>query len=442
MGSVIVELAVNLVQAFMFTSFLYLFFDKPEGKLKRAIPYFVLVMVLFLNVSYFTLSGVYIASEIMYLDSIIAVVSMLIYSLIFLRGKLYLRIIMPIITFLVNAGVSYTFGYMVSFFTGLSFEEGFADSPSYRYFCLVVVNLTMAMVYWLILKFGSKRIRLNGAREAVFFIVVPLMCLVIIHCMFYVYQIAAFNSKLMPFIVIICGSVVILAVLVWIILLKMSKANEIKTEYLLMSQREKLYEESILATNKQVEIISGIKHDMKNKLFVLERLISNSETQQALELCSDTLGQLASQYTPVNTDDPVLNAIMNVELEKASGYSIEFSLNICESLSQIASEDKVSLIGNLCDNAIEYLRTQPLDLRSMSLQISSRLDYIIITCRNRISESVLLKNPDFITTKEDKVNHGKGVRIIKRIAKKYNGEISMTEENGWFVAAVFLKCKE
>ena len=49
--------------------------------------------------------------------------------------------------------------------------------------------------------------------------------------------------------------------------------------------------------------------------------------------------------------------------------------------------------------------------------IRSHLNFYIITCSNRISSSVLESNPELTTTKEDKENHGKGMSILRDVAK-------------------------
>ena len=59
--------------------------------------------------------------------------------------------------------------------------------------------------------------------------------------------------------------------------------------------------------------------------------------------------------------------------------------------------------------------------------------------KNSIAGSVLDKNPNLITNKKDKSAHGYGIRSIKNIAGKYNGSVDFKEENGCFVAEIWLK---
>ncbi|MGN1467055.1 MAG: GHKL domain-containing protein [Ruminococcus sp.] len=136
----------------------------------------------------------------------------------------------------------------------------------------------------------------------------------------------------------------------------------------------------------------------------------------------------------------MLNAIVNVELEKAVTNGIEFTVNIRDDLMELSdSSDIVSVIGNLCDNAVEYLCTISEKLRKMSLDISVHGRYHVITCRNRILKSVLAENPSLKSSKQDLNFHGKGTEILKNISQKYGGDIRIYEENNFFCYSVILK---
>lgn len=437
-----IELFTNLFQAVMFTGFLYLFFDKQENRFRKLFYFICSVISLFLITCYFTFADAHTGVASNYFDSLLYIVSLELYSLLCLRGKIYLRAIMPLVAFGVNAIISYTFLYFIDIFPGMSVEEALSISTTFRYLCLAGVNLTTALFLWLILSFGSKRIKLSSSSEIVAFTVIPVLCIVIMYCNFFAYQVSGFNSEILPYLLTICFVMVTIAVITCVMLGRISKANEMKTEFLLTTQREKLYEESIMASHEQIEKISYIKHETKNKMSSIKKLIVEQNLEDAIELCDITLDNLKSTYAPVYTTNPVLNAIVNVELEKATSAGIDFSVDISDSLSKLPSADTISLIGNLCDNAIEYLVAQPKELREMKLHIRSHLNFYIITCSNRISSSVLESNPELSTTKADKANHGKGVSIMRKIAESHNGNVNYTEEDGYLSVSVVVDWNE
>lgn len=441
MTGMIVELVTNFLQGIMFAGFLYLFFDKSQSRIKRIVPYFGCVLSLFSICSFFTLSGMHTGVECYFLDSILCIGAMLSYSIIFLKGKLYLRIIIPLFGFGINALVSYCFSYTMPLFTGVPLEEYFTVSTYARYFAIAVVNLTTALLLWLIIKLKPKSILLSSAIETTAFAVIPVLCMVILYSCLFIITIANYNESILIHLTVICFSMLLITVLTIILLIRISKVNAVKTELLLTSQREKLYEQSILASNSRIEKISAVKHDIKNKISTLQKLIENENFENALSLCRETSMELNSEYTPIHSDNAVLNAIINVELEKACSAGIDFTVDIANTLSFLGSADTVSLIGNLCDNAIEYLITQPENARQMSLNIHTHLSFCIVTCKNKTDGKVLRENPDLATTKPNKVSHGKGIAILRRIAKAYDGDIIIREEDSTISVSAILSTK-
>lgn len=433
--SLAIELITNFCQAIIFTGFLYLFFDKPRGKLIRLLPFWGTVLCLFLWTSIYTVLEIYYTDI---LDAVIYVLILEIYSFFFLKGTLYNRFLLPIIAYAANILVSYSYIYISDSITGFSVQDAITKYPKFRYFSLVVVNLTFMLVLWIILKVFSKKIHLSSPSEVISFMIIPVLCMVVITCDFFIYQKTDYDPSFLPYILVSGFTMVITGILSGVMLIRISKANTAKTHLLLSRQHEKLYEQNILATNGQIQQISAIKHNMKNQLMSINRLISQKEYDHALTLCQVTLDTLKSTFTPVNTENPILNAIVNVEQEKAAGMGIDFSVEITDTLDRVNPADLVSLVGNLCDNAMEYLSSQPKELKVMSLKIYSRASCGIIVCKNKISSSVLKENPHMTTTKSDKLNHGIGLQSVRNILKSYGGELVFKEQEQELLANIFL----
>ena len=167
-------------------------------------------------------------------------------------------------------------------------------------------------------------------------------------------------------------------------------------------------------------------------------LISQGEYDKAKAVCDSVGETLSAAYTPVHTDNPTLNAIMNVELEKAQSNEINCTYEIAETLKNMRDADIISLIANLCDNAIEYLAQIPQEQRQMSLSISSYKSYCRVVCKNAVASSVLAENPDLTTTKDDKTLHGKGMNILRELAKKYGGELLINEDGNQLTVSVMM----
>lgn len=432
----VIEIASNLFQKIYLVGFLYLFFEKKSSKLFNIISYCVATFLIFMLSNYYT----YHELTFNHSDSVFGIIILMTYSLICLKGNVILRIIMPIVDMLIDAVCGFGVFYLFSLFGKRPFVEVLTFSNAYRYLFMAVLHATTFFVYWLVLRISKKKIRINSIYEIVAFIVVPIVSLVGIYSVVITYEHTDFDPSILPYVLIIMFVLIINTVVFWIIVDKISKDNNIKTELLLSNQREEMYQTSVLEANEQINKISQVKHDMKNGLKSIQELIQSGQYEEAARLCSEESDTLSRVYTPVSTSNPTLNAIMNVELDKAYAAGIDFTYNISDTLAELTASEIVSVIGNLCDNAVEYLSTSELIQKKMSLEISTKKGYRIIKCRNAINGSVLESNPSLATTKSDKGTHGKGLNILREISVKYNGELNVNEDNGVLEISLILQC--
>ena len=436
LGDIIIEISTNLFQAVVFSGFLFFFFKPDKIKARDVVAYTLTAVALFIALNFFTFYNNYAILE----TTAVFIFILEMYSILFLKGNIASRVVMPLFSFLINTVISYVFAYLVSYLSGVSYQNLATKSSVYRLLCIIFVNLATLMVYVIVLKFRSTDIKFVRKRDFVAFVLIPLLAMIVVYSTFEVITITDFRSDILPYLFFICSSMIAIAVIVWQMMTHISKQNEIETKLLLSKQREKLYQDSILGANNQVEQISNIKHDINNQLLCISELIKNEEYDAAIECCSNSQRNLKSVYAPISTQNPLLNAVLNVAQSKAQKENILMKINIEGSVLSLPNNtDIVSIVGNLCDNAIEYLKGCPNERRVMGLEISRHNDYYIIVCKNKIEKSVIESNPYFETSKEDKKLHGRGISIIRETVKKYDGELRYYEEDGFLLATVVLK---
>ena len=196
-------------------------------------------------------------------------------------------------------------------------------------------------------------------------------------------------------------------------------------------------QQSMAAEIKRIQQqIRSLKHDMKNHTLVILSYLEEEKPEEARVYAGELLDKLNKMYTYVNVGNSLLNHIMNHKLSEAKEAGIEIKAEIenC-AFSFMDSVDFSALLNNLLDNAI----AGALDSREKKLevQISYQKVFDVITVKNSIDSSVLLNNPDLISTKEE-AGHGLGMKQIKSIVEKYNGNIDIYEKNNKFVVSIML----
>lgn len=184
------------------------------------------------------------------------------------------------------------------------------------------------------------------------------------------------------------------------------------------------------------EQIRALKHDMKNHTLVILSYLEENRIKEARDYAGEILDKLNKMYTYVNVGNALLNYIMNNKLSRAKERGMEIKAEI-ENLAfdYMDSVDFSALLNNLLDNAI--LGASESQDKKLEVQIMAKKGFDIITVKNSIDESVLVKNPEFVSTKEEP-GHGYGMKQIRSIVEKYQGSIDIYEKNNMFIVSIML----
>lgn len=435
MFNYVFEITVNLLQSIYFVGFFLLFLGGKFSTRKNIILLSIFIALNFAFLTYFT----YNQPNIVMLDMFIGIILYEIYCITCLKGELAIKLILPFIVSLINTIISYGFVYSSSIISGVTFEELITKSSLFRYLFVILANLTTMVVLFIMWRTKAKAYSLKKVSNVIAFVAIPLLAMMILYITMYVMILTNFQSNIIILLSIICVSMIVIAGIVWFMIARINKDNEIKTKLLLSEQKANLYKQNIISSNSQIETIKLLKHDMKNNISCIDALIEEENYDEAHNICHSLTNKYTSIGTIVNTENYLLNAVLNVEIEKAKSYGIPVKLSITNDLKMFKnSSDIISLIGNILDNAISYLSKNKVKNNEINFSTGYEGSYSIIKCRNNILDSVLFNNPSLKTDKEDKDNHGKGITIINSIAHKYNGDVIIKERNKEFIITVIL----
>lgn len=435
MFNYVFEITVNLLQSIYFVGFFLLFLGGKFSTRKNIILLSIFIALNFAVLTYFT----YNHPNIVMLDMFIGIILYEIYCITCLKGELAIKLILPFIVSLINTIISYGFVYSSSIISGVTFEELIKKSSLFRYLFVILANLTTMVVLFIMWQTKAKAYSLKKVSNVIAFVAIPLLAMMILYITMYVMILTNFQSNIIILLSIICVSMIIIAGIVWFMIARINKDNEIKTKLLLSEQKANLYKQNIISSNSQIETIKLLKHDMKNNISCIDALIEEENYDEAHNICHSLTNKYTSIGTIVNTENYLLNAVLNVEIEKAKSYGISVKLSITNDLKMFKnSSDIISLIGNILDNAISYLSKNKVKNNEINFSTGYEGSHSVIKCRNNILDSVLFNNPSLKTDKKDKDNHGKGITIINSIAHKYNGDVIIKERNKEFIITVIL----
>lgn len=212
---------------------------------------------------------------------------------------------------------------------------------------------------------------------------------------------------------------------------------EDKLFYLMDKQYLQLQLQSYEETKKAFYTLNGFRHDLKNHMLCMRIMINNSQFDKLKNYFFELDNEMSNMMTQVKTGNVVIDTVINSKAALAYSYKIPFHTQVSNPIEITMKDFEIcSILSNLIDNAIEA--SNKIKDPEVKVKITSLGDCSIILISNRAEEDVLLKNPNLITTKKDKVNHGIGISAVDSIVKKYGGMLSFYMDKGYFNANVVI----
>ena len=209
-----------------------------------------------------------------------------------------------------------------------------------------------------------------------------------------------------------------------------------------------IYKQQTYAYQNQLEVIMesqnrvrALRHDMKNHILALQVLVQRKEVEEANQYLDSMKNFMTNPEEYVKTGNDMVDSLLNYKIQKANEVLnvVETKISIPEQL-RLHSFDLNVLLGNLLDNAIDA----SMQTENKKLKITIKLDkgILFLNICNSCQRIVDGRKNFLETTKEDKVNHGIGLRNVRRIVEKYHGDIEFLYENDSMETDVMMYVKE
>ena len=101
--------------------------------------------------------------------------------------------------------------------------------------------------------------------------------------------------------------------------------------------------------------------------------------------------------------------------------------------------DLCSIFGNAIDNAIEYeQRVEDKSCRLIKVTVRTQNQFLLIQIQNYCTEAIQMKNGTIATSKRDKQIHGYGIKSIRRAVEKYDGSLTLEQDDDWFILTALI----
>ena len=181
-------------------------------------------------------------------------------------------------------------------------------------------------------------------------------------------------------------------------------------------------------------------HEYKNQIVCMDMLMKKKDYSKLEDYIGNISDGLDAQLDMVDTNNDVVNAILNAKYYEAIKNDVLFVLKINDlSDIKVSDEDIVTILSNLLDNAIEAAKQCDVGKRTVKIKLLSEDDVLSIAVTNAYKTEPMLTEDGYIrTTKNNKEEHGWGIRNIVATLEKYDAEYIIDYKNGEFVFSIMM----
>lgn len=303
------------------------------------------------------------------------------------------------------------------------------------------ISISQIMIFFgtrVIVAIGIWRIKKNAGKgdnieeyKKLLLVVSILLCVILRVYQYFVAGIAMYDFQMRADYT--GASLLTIMVLVGIGFVVMQKSATIRKENEFLLVRDELRERKMQDVEKLLDENRILVHDIKNHLAILEGY-SKENNMAGL---SQYLAEISQQYNGIEiyswTGNRILDMLLSQKKREALAEDIAFDIQAVPMINIRLSEAEIcALFGNLLDNAIEACRSLEEKGRWIIIKMEKKNQILFIEIKNSIGKKPVVKNGELITSKSDYMKHGYGIKSVKRIVEKYEGDFTYQTENDKF----------
>lgn len=181
-------------------------------------------------------------------------------------------------------------------------------------------------------------------------------------------------------------------------------------------------------------------HEYKNQIDCMERLLEKQQYSKLEDYVKTIHGGLDKELDAIDTNNVIVNAILNTKYQEADVNGIVFVLRVNDlSGVWIKDEDIVTILSNLLDNAIEACKKCDSGKRILKLKFVNEDGMIKIGVKNTFSNPIVYENGEIKSTKLMRTEeHGVGVKNVIEVIERYGGSYIIKDDNHQFYFSIII----
>lgn len=288
---------------------------------------------------------------------------------------------------------------------------------------VTLMSKSVLLIFVLIFKkIGSNRcFHISGNRDVLFFSVFPLISsgaiAGVLKC-----GVGLKSESEIQFAWVVLVSLIAMNILIIFFMDDLAEKAMLKQERLIFEMDAKRQQEMYNSWEEKIMQQRSISHEYRNNLLYMSALLEQGDYGKLSDYLKEVSGAHMRGMDVINTNNSVINVIMNTKYYEAKKAGASFICKI-NNLSGITMKetDIILLLSNLLNNAIEAVQ-KCLGKRVIKVKIVIENNKFIMSVRNTFNGEIKKDGDKFKTTKKEKSElHGIGIKNVIRIVEKYHG---------------------
>lgn len=228
----------------------------------------------------------------------------------------------------------------------------------------------------------------------------------------------------------------ILLVLILYLQNELFKKSAMRQELEAMNILLKKEQEQYKLSKENIALINQKCHDLKHQI----RAIRNMQKEDIGQYLAEIEDTIQIYEALVKTGNEALDTILTEKSLYCKGRGIIISCVADGSQMQfINTVDLYAILGNAIDNAIEAVeKFEQQEKRQIDVLIYRQQNFLVINIINPLKGNLEYEGELPVSIKGDKRFHGFGLRSIRYLVKKYDGCLSVSEEDGCFSLKILM----
>lgn len=317
--------------------------------------------------------------------------------------------------------------YISSLIFGIKIDLCLTDDFTFAIQAMIAKLLFFIFIY-IISRFSVKEQKILKIRSVLLLSILPTVSVLLMHTTIYI---CIYNnlSDYFKSLLVICNIMILLSNIIVFYIHELTLKNNQKLAKLsLTHQKETNSYEYYKILKQQNENSKLLIHDISKHLNSIRMLSSDSNAD-----IKDYIDKIIDEFNITNPINYCNNALLNLITyhysEICKSYNIKFEVNIQNAKLEFMSDpDITAMFDNILENAVEAANQTTDKFINFSIDIRNT-NFIIITITNSSNQKPLISNKAIVTTKSNCDEHGFGIKSIRNIVRKYDGNIEMNYNN-------------